>query len=106
MSKTFWAYVRDDTPPPMEQVAIKEVSVDKVIVDGLIARDVSKSNSFTSSADTYVNTLVSAKANADAKKSLLEELKDTDREVYNDQVRVYRTKSGRRIALQNKLDVA
>lgn len=104
--KNFWAYVRDDTPPPMEQVAIKEVSVDKVIVDGLIARDVSKSNSFTSSADTYVNTLVSAKANAEAKKSLLEELKDTDREVYNDQVRVYRTKSGRRIALQNKLDVA
>ena len=83
-----------------------QVSVDKVIVDGLIARDVSKRNAFKSSAETYVNTLVSAKANADAKKSLLEELKDTDREVYNDQVRVYRTKSGRRIALQNKLDVA
>ena len=104
--KNFWAYVRDDTPPPMEQVAIKEVSVDKVIVDGLIARDVSKSNSFTSSADIYASTLVSAKANAEAKKSLLEELKDTDREVYNDQVRVYRTKNGRRVALQNKLDVA
>ena len=53
-----------------------------------------------------VSVAAEAKANAEAKKSLLEELKDTDREVYNDQVRVYRTKSGRRIALQNKLDVA
>ena len=34
--------LRDDTPPPMEQVAVKEVSVDKVIVDGLIAINTSK----------------------------------------------------------------
>ena len=56
--------------------------------------------------DSNSNASAPAKANADAKKSLLEELKDTDREVYNDQVRVYRTKNGRRVALQNKLDVA
>jgi len=103
--KNFWAYVRDDTPPPMDQVAYREVSTDKVIVDGLIARDVSKSNSFAFNSELFASTVDQAKQNTDAKKALLEELKDTDREVYNDHVKVYRTKNGRRVSLQKK-DVA
>ena len=108
--KNFWAYVRDDLPPPKTDVVgripFEEVSTDEVIVDGLKARDVSKSNSFAYYSEVFANTSEQAKQNSDAKKQLLEELKDTDREVYNDHVRVYRTKNGRRVALQNKKDVA
>ena len=89
----------------MEQVAYREVSTDKVIVDGLIARDVSKSNSFAFNSELFASTVDQAKQNTDAKKALLEELKDTAREVYNDHVKVYRTKNGRRVSLQKK-DVA
>ena len=94
--KMFWQYIVHDKEP---DVSVKSVIntkpiQNKVKVNGMTKRDVSKSNSFTSACNDYLLHEDTAKLFEKAKKELKAELKENESEIYNDKLSVKRDKRG------------
>jgi len=69
-------------------------SIDSVPINKLVARDASKSNSFATATEAYLDQEGNAKKFEMAKKMLKEEIKSNEREVYNDLVSVKKDSRG------------
>ena len=104
----FWAYVKDDEAPPMDETKLKLVPTDKVIVDGKVAKNMVGNNYWTSMVDQYIENKPSHELFESAKKEILNTLESNERSVYCDRLEVIRSKSGRRNInlINNKEDVA
>jgi len=89
----FWKYVENNTPPP-EAATVMPLSTDKILVDDMVKRDVSKDNQFINSANDYLDNKDHAAAFEAAKKDLKEMVGDNERELYSDILTIKRSKNG------------
>ena len=88
----FWHYVTSDIPP--ENIEAADVNTDKIPLNGMKKRDASTDNHFNSVSKDFLLNQTHAKNFETAKKELKSLVKSDEREVYNDQLTVKRSKSG------------
>ncbi len=88
----FWGYVvRDEEPIAVD---VSPLSIDKVPLDKMVARDASQDNMFVDAAVTYIQGYEQNRTFENAKKDLKGMVGDNEREVYCDQISVKRDKRG------------
>jgi hypothetical protein len=92
--KTFWDYVVHREEPQDVYVRTSQAIKDAIKIDGKTKRDVSKSNSFTTATEAYLENEIYAKKFEIAKKMLKEEIKPDEAEIYNEELSVKRDKRG------------
>jgi len=92
--KEFWNCVLNKDAPVHPNV--HKPSTDSIHIDDKVVRNMNNDNYFINNAHDYVNTLHEAKINASAKKILLDNVTDTDRELKCDLLSVNISKTGRR----------
>ena len=90
----FWECVVHGNEPDDVDTVIDKLMTDKIPINGKTKRDVTKSNSFTSATEAYLGNEDYAKMFEAAKKSLKEEMKSDESEVYNDLISVKKDKRG------------
>ena len=88
----FWGYVvRDEEPIAVD---VSPLSIDKVPLDKMVARDASQDNMFVDAAVTYIQGYEQNRTFENAKKDLKAMVGDNEREVYCDYLTVKRDKRG------------
>jgi hypothetical protein len=92
--KTFWDYVVHREEPQDVYIRTSQAIKDAIKIDGKTKRDVSKSNSFTTATEAYLENEIYAKKFEIAKKMLKEEIKPDEAEIYNEELSVKRDKRG------------
>ena len=97
--KLFWEHIVHNTEPDdlnynTDVLRNNVISIDGVPINKMVARDASKSNSFTEYTQQYLDNEDAAKTFEAAKKALKEEVRPNEREVYNDLISVKRDKRG------------
>ena len=97
--KLFWEHIVHNTEPDdlnynTDVLRNNVVSIDGVPINKMVARDASKSNSFTEYTQQYLDNEDAAKTFEAAKKALKEEVRPNEREVYNDLISAKRDKRG------------
>ena len=97
--KLFWEHIVHNTEPDdlnynTDVLRNNVISIDGVPINKMVARDASKSNSFTEYTQQYLDNEDAAKTFEAAKKALREEIRPNEREVYNDLISVKRDKRG------------
>jgi|TARA_R100000734_G_C3306931_1_gene97438 predicted phage-related endonuclease len=99
----FWEHVQERKEPVGNDMPT--ISIDKIPLDEMVARDASTDNMFMDNAVTYVNGYEHNKSFERAKKDLKAMVGDNEREVYCDQLTVKRDKRGSlRIHLRGQND--
>lgn len=88
----FWSYVSGDREPV--GVTPPTISIDKVPLDNMVARDASTDNHFIASAHDYIEHEAAARSFENAKKDLKNMVADNEREVYCDLLTIKRDKRG------------
>jgi hypothetical protein len=97
--KLFWEHIVHNTEPDdlnynTDVLRNNVISIDGVPINKMVARDASKSNSFTEYTQQYLDNEDAAKTFEAAKKALKEEVRPNEREVYNDLISAKRDKRG------------
>jgi hypothetical protein len=88
----FWGYViRDEEPIGVDTPSL---SVDRVPLDNMVARDASQDNQFVDAAVTYIQGYEKNRIFENAKKDLKNMVSDNEREVYCEYLTVKRDKRG------------
>ena len=88
----FWGYVvRDEEPIGVDAPSL---SVDRVPLDNMVARDASQDNQFVDAAVTYIQGYEKNRIFENAKKDLKNMVSDNEREVYCEYLTVKRDKRG------------
>tara|TARA_R100001460_G_scaffold5214_1_gene14595 strand:- start:2033 stop:2830 length:798 start_codon:yes stop_codon:yes gene_type:complete len=88
----FWGYVlRNEEPIGVDTPSL---SIDKIPLDEMVARDATYDNRFIDAAVTYINKESDHKQFETAKKNLKDMIAENEREVYCDQLSVKRDKRG------------
>ncbi len=96
MIKVFWDYVvHNEEPEDRHLTTIPSQKIlDAIPINGMTKRDVSKSNSFTTHCNTYLENEKAYELFVNAKKHIKEEIKPDEAEIYNDVLSVKRDKRG------------
>jgi len=92
--KMFWDCVVHGNEPDDVDTVINKLMTNKIPINGKTKRDVSKSNSFTTATEAYLDNELYAKKFEIAKKMLKEEIKPDEAEIYNDVLSIKRDKRG------------
>jgi len=92
--KMFWDCVVHGNEPEDVNTVLDKLLTDKIPINGKTKRDVSKSNSFTTATEAYLDNELYAKKFDIAKKMLKEEIKPDEAEIYNDVLSIKRDKRG------------
>ena len=92
--KMFWDCVVHGNEPEDTVTSINKLMTDTIPINGKTKRDVSKSNSFTTATEAYLDNELYAKKFDIAKKMLKEEIKPDEAEIYNDVLSIKRDKRG------------
>jgi hypothetical protein len=92
--KMFWECVVHGNEPDDVATVVDKLMTNKIPINGKTKRDVSKSNSFATATEAYLDNELYAKKFDLAKKMLKEEIKTDESEIYNDLISVKKDKRG------------
>ena len=92
--KMFWECVVHGNEPDDVATVVDKLMTNKIPINGKTKRDVSKSNSFTTATEAYLDNELYAKKFELAKKMLKEEIKPDEAEIYNSDLSIKRDKRG------------
>jgi len=92
--KAFWEYVVHRQEPEDVYIRTSQTIKDNIPINGKTKRDVSKSNSFATHCNTYLENEEAYEKFVNAKKYLKEEIKPDEAEIYNDLLSIKRDKRG------------
>lgn len=90
---TFWGFVTKDVRPPNRH-DIPSIPTDSIPLDNMVKRDASTDNQFMDAAVSYCQGYESNRVFESAKKQLKDLVKENEREVYCDQLKIKRDKRG------------
>lgn len=90
---TFWGFVSKDVRPPNRH-DIPSIPTDNIPLDNMVKRDASTDNQFMDAAVSYCQGYENNRVFESAKKQLKDLVKEDEREVYCDQLKIKRDKRG------------